>query len=45
MFLFIGCADFSLVAVSGGYYWLQCPGFLLQWLLLLQSTGSRACGL
>ena len=31
----------SLVAASGGYSWLQCAGFSLRWLLLLQSTGSR----
>ena len=30
------CAGFSLVAMSG---------FLLQWLLLLQSMGSKACRL
>ena len=35
----------SLVAVSGCYSLLQCTGFWLRWLLLLQSTGSRACGL
>ena len=33
----------SLVAVgSRGYSLLRCTGFSLQWLLLLQSTGSRA---
>ena len=31
----------SLVASSGGYSSLQCTGFSLRWLLLLQSTGSR----
>ena len=47
-FLIFGCigssllhAGFSLVAVSGGYSLLWCAGFSLQWLLLLQSTGSR----
>ena len=35
---------FSLVAVSGGYSLLRCAGFSLQWLLLLQSTGSRCLG-
>ena len=40
----------SLVAASGGYSLLRCTGFSLQWLLLLQSTGSRradlsSCGL
>ena len=38
-------SGFSLVAVSGGYCPLRCMGFSLQWLLLLQSTGSRTCGL
>ena len=31
----------SLVVASGGYSSLWCMGFSLQWLLLLQSTGSR----
>ena len=35
------CVGFSLVVESGGYSSLQCAGFSLQWLLLLQSTGSR----
>ena len=35
-------AGFSLVVVSGGYFLLQCMGFSLQWLLLWQSTDSRA---
>ena len=34
----------SLVAASGGYSWLRCAGFSLQWLLLLRSTGSRCAG-
>ena len=34
----------SLVAVSGGYSSLRCTDFSLQWLLLLQSTGSRHAG-
>ena len=34
----------SLVAVSGGYSSLRCVGFSLQWLLLLQRTGSRHAG-
>ena len=33
-----------LVAASGGYSSLRCVGFSLQWLLLLQSTGSRHAG-
>ena len=28
-----------------GYSSLQCTGFSMQWLLLLQSTGSKACGI
>ena len=31
-------------AGSGGYSSLRCAGFLLQWLLLLQSMGSRCAG-
>ena len=38
------CAGLSLVAASGGYSSLRCTGFSLQWLLLLQSTGSRHVG-
>ena len=38
------CAGFSLVATSRGYS-LVAVGFSLQWLLLLESTGSRALGL
>ena len=34
----------SLVAVSGSYSSLQCMGFSLRWLLLLQSAGSRHTG-
>ena len=37
-----GCSGFSLVVASGGYSSLRCEGFSLLWLLLLQSTGSRA---
>ena len=36
---------FSLVVVSGGYSLVEVQGFSLQKLLLLQSTGSRMCGL
>ena len=36
------CTGFSVVGVSGGYLSLHCTGFLLQWLVLLHSTGSRA---
>ena len=31
----------SLLVASGGSSLLECAGFLLQWFLLLQSTGSR----
>ena len=37
-------AVFSLVLASGGCSSLRCTGFSLQWLLLLQSTGSRCVG-
>ena len=36
------CTGFSLVAASGGYSSWRCVGFSLWWLLLLQTTGSRA---
>ena len=38
------CMGFSLVVASGGYSSLRCVGFSLQWLLLLQSMGSRRTG-
>ena len=34
----------SLVSVSRNYSLLQCMGFSLRWLLLLESTGSRLMG-
>ena len=34
----------SLVVASRGYSLLRCTGFSLQWLLLLQSMGSRRAG-
>ena len=43
--VFIAVHGLSLVAVSGGYSLLQCAGFSLWWLLLLQSMGSRCTGL
>ena len=49
LFIF-GCTGSSLLhagfptAVSGGYSCLGCSSFLSQWLLLLQSTGSRHSG-
>ena len=49
--LFIGCVGssvavrgLSLVAASRVCSLLWCAGFSLQWLLLLQSTGSRHAG-
>ena len=42
--VFVAACGLSLVAVSRGYSSLQCAGFSLRWLLLLQSTGSRLAG-
>ena len=42
--VFVAARGLSLVAASGGYSSLQCVGFSSQWLLLLQSTGSRHAG-
>ena len=42
--VFVAVRGLSLVAASGGYSSLQCEGFSLWWLLLLQSTGSRCMG-
>ena len=42
--VFVAACGFSLVAASGGYSSLRCVGFSLQWLLLLQSMGSRWVG-
>ena len=42
--VFVAGHGLSLVVVSGGYSSLHCAGFSLQWLLLLQSTGSRRTG-
>ena len=42
--VFVAVRRLSLVAASGGYSLLRYTGFLLQWLLLLQSTGSRHVG-
>ena len=39
--VFVAVHGLSLVAASGGNSSLQCTGFSLRWLLLLQSTGSR----
>ena len=42
--VFVAACGLSLVVASGGYSSLQCAGFLLHWLPLLQSTGSRRVG-
>ena len=42
--VFVAAHRLSLVVVSGGYSSLWCADFSLQWLLLLQSTGSRHAG-
>ena len=42
--VFLAACALSLVVASGGYSSLRCAGFSLQWLLLLQSTGSRCAG-
>ena len=42
--VFIATCGLSLVVASGSYSSLRCTGFSLQWLLLLQSTGSRHAG-
>ena len=42
--VFVAARELPLVAASGGYSLLQCAGFLLQWLLLLRSTGSKRVG-
>ena len=44
MLSFIAARGLSLVEASRGYSLLQCVGFSLWWLLLLQSTGSRHAG-
>ena len=43
--VFVAARGLSLVVASGGYSSLWCTGFSSQWLLLLQSTGSRCVGL
>ena len=40
--VFIAAPGLSLIAVDRDYSSLWCSGFSLWWLLLLQSTGSRA---
>ena len=40
--IFVAARRFSLVAATRGYCSLWCSGFSLRWLLLVQSTSSRA---
>ena len=42
--VFVAARGLSLVAASRGYFLLGCVGFLLLWLVLLRSTGSRRTG-
>ena len=42
--IFVAARGLSLAAASGGYSSLRCTGFSLQWLLVLQSMGSRRMG-
>ena len=42
--VFLAVHELSLVVASRGYTSLRCMGFSLQWLLLLQSMGSRCAG-
>ena len=42
--VFVAVCGLSLVVASGGSSSLRCMGFSLQWLLLLQNTGSRHAG-
>ena len=42
--IFVAAHGLSLVEASRGYSSLWCAGFLLWWLLLLQSMGSRRTG-
>ena len=44
LWVFVVACGLSLVAASGAYSSLQCMGFLLWWLLLLRSMGSRCMG-
>ena len=45
MLIFIAMRAFSLVEVRGGYSLVTEHGFSLRWLFLVQSMGTRACGL
>ena len=44
LLVFVAGLRLSLVASSRDYSLFRCEGFSLQWLLLLQSMGSRALG-
>ena len=41
LWVFVAACRLSLVAASGGYSSLQCVGFSMWWLLLLQTMGPR----
>ena len=43
--IFVATYGLSVISGSVGYSLLGCSGFSLQWLLVLESTGSRACRL
>ena len=42
--VFVAVRRLSLIVASRDYSSLPCAGFLLRWLLLLWSTGSRRAG-
>ena len=42
--VFVAVCGLSVVGESGGYSVIVVHGLLLQWLLLLQSMGSRHAG-
>ena len=42
--IFVAARGLSLLVARGGYSSMRCTGFSWQWLLLLQSTGSRCTG-
>ena len=42
--VFVAAQRLSLVAANRGYSWFLGVGFSWQWLLLLQSTGSKPMG-
>ena len=44
LFIYFWLCWVFIAVESGGYSFLRCAGFLLRWLLLLWSTGSRHVG-